>query len=133
MNIILRSTYNNFSSISGHLAVKHGMTTRDYERRFGLGDYEVEVPADDVVAEIVLMSEPGFPRMKTRQLCQLQEVRGFEAVSPGPAQDEEAAGHGRRVQWLRVPLARPSRGGRGRVADGPERGGRQSAAMWRAC
>ena len=23
------------------------------------------------------------------QLCQLQEVRGFEAVSPGPAQDEE--------------------------------------------
>ena len=124
MNIILRSTYNNFSSISGHLAVKHGMTTRDYERRFGLGDYEVEVPADDVVAEIVLMSEPGFPRMKTRQLCQLQEVR---------AQDEEAAGHARRVQWLRVPLARPSRGGRGRVADGPERGGRQSAAMWRAC
>ena len=99
----------NFSSISGHLAVKHGMTTRDYERRFGLGDYEVEVPADDVVAEIVLMSEPGFPRMKTRQLCQLQEVR---------AQDEEAAGHARRVQWLRVPLARPSRGGRGRVAVG---------------
>ena len=52
----------NFFSISGHLAVKHrgmAMTMRDYEGRFGLTDYEVEVPADVAVAEIVRMSEPG--------------------------------------------------------------------------
>ena len=50
----------NFSSISGHLAVKHGgMTVPEYERKFGLGDYEVEVEADVAVAEIVRMRMPG--------------------------------------------------------------------------
>ena len=50
----------NFSSISGHLAVKHrGMTVPEYEGRFGLGDYEGEVAADVAVAEIVRMKTSG--------------------------------------------------------------------------
>ena len=54
----------NFASVSGHLGVKHDMTMLEYESRFNLVNYEVEVPADVNVPPILLMSKGEGKKVK---------------------------------------------------------------------